>query len=69
MGIEFRPTNKHRGPMPDMTREFVTAIQTNQTAVGGITAVDVCSTRIAVVSVGGRYCAFDDTRTPGQIEI
>jgi hypothetical protein len=55
--------------MPDITREFVTAIQTNQTAEGGITAVDVCSTRIAVVSVGGRYCAFDDTRTPGQIEV
>jgi hypothetical protein len=55
--------------MPDITREFVTALQANRTAEDGITAVDVCSTRIAVVSVGGRYRAFDDTRTPGQIEV
>jgi len=55
--------------MPEMTREFVTAIQTYQTPAGGSTAVHARGTRLAVVSVGGTYYAFDDTRTPGQIEV
>jgi nitrite reductase/ring-hydroxylating ferredoxin subunit len=52
--------------MSDMTREFVAAIQTNQRPVGGIIAVDVRSTRIAVVRVGDTYYAFDDRCTHEQ---
>jgi nitrite reductase/ring-hydroxylating ferredoxin subunit len=55
--------------MPDLIREFVTAIQRNQIPVGGIVAVDVRGTRIAVVSVGGTYYAFDDTCTHEQCSL
>ena len=53
----------HERRMSDMTREFVTAIQTNVIHVGGIAAVDVRGTRIAVVNIDGTYYAFDDTCT------
>ena len=52
-----------------MTREFVTAIQTNQIPVGGIIAVDVRGTQIAVVRVGDTYYAFDDTCTHEQCSL
>lgn len=55
--------------MSDMTREFVTAIQTNEIPVGGIAAVDVRGTRIAVANIGGRYYAFDDTCTHEQCSL
>jgi 3-phenylpropionate/trans-cinnamate dioxygenase ferredoxin reductase component len=41
--------------MPYMKREFVAALQTNEIPVGGIAAVDVRGTRIAVVNVGANH--------------
>ena len=55
--------------MSDMTREFVTAIQTNEIPAVGIAAVDVRGTRIAVVNIGGTYYAFDDTCTHEQCSL
>jgi nitrite reductase/ring-hydroxylating ferredoxin subunit len=43
-----------------MDTEFVTAIRTSEIPVGGVKAIDVRSTRIAVANVGGTYYAFDD---------
>ena len=59
----------HERRMSDMTREFVTAIQTNDIPVGGIAAVDVRGTRIAVVNIGGAYYAFEDTCTHEQCSL
>ena len=36
-----------------MAAEFVTTIKTNEIPVGGVTAIDVRGTRIAVANVGG----------------
>ena len=52
-----------------MTAEFVTAIKTNEILVGGITALDVRGTRIAVANVGGTDYAFDDTCTHEQCSL
>jgi nitrite reductase/ring-hydroxylating ferredoxin subunit len=43
-----------------MAAEFVTTIKTNEIPIGGVTAIDVRGTRIAVANVGGKYYAFDD---------
>ena len=43
-----------------MATEFVTAIKTSEIPVGGVTAIDVRGTRMAVANVGGTYYAFDD---------
>ena len=52
-----------------MAAEFVTAITTNQIPAGGLTAIDVRGTRIAVTNVGGAYYAFDDTCTHEQCSL
>jgi nitrite reductase/ring-hydroxylating ferredoxin subunit len=52
-----------------MAAEFVTAIKTSEIPVGGITAVDVRGTRIAVANVGGTYYAFDDACTHEQCSL
>jgi 3-phenylpropionate/trans-cinnamate dioxygenase ferredoxin subunit len=52
-----------------MATEFVTAIKTNEIPEGNVTAIDVRGTRIAVVSVGGTYYAFDDTCTHEQCSL
>ena len=52
-----------------MTAEFVTAVQTSEIPEGGIAAVDVRGTRIAVANVGGTYYAFDDTCTHEQCSL
>ena len=46
-----------------MATEFVTVIKTNEVPAGGVTAIDVGGTRIAVANVGGTYYAFDDACT------
>ena len=52
-----------------MAAEFVTTIKTNEIPVGGVTAIDVRGTRIAVANVGGTYYAFDDTCTHEQCSL
>ena len=52
-----------------MATEFVTAIKTSEIPVGGVTAIDVRSTRIAVANVGGTYYAFDDECTHEQCSL
>ena len=46
-----------------MATDFVTVIKTSEIPSGGMAAVDVRGTRIAVANVGGTYYAFDDTCT------
>jgi nitrite reductase/ring-hydroxylating ferredoxin subunit len=52
-----------------MAAEFVTAITTSEIPAGGITAIDVRGTRVAVANVGGTYYAFDDTCTHEQCSL
>lgn len=52
-----------------MATEFVTAIKTSEIPSGGITAIDVRGTRVAVANVGGTYYAFDDTCTHEQCSL
>ena len=52
-----------------MATEFVTAITTSEIPAGGITAIDVRGTRIAVANVGGTYYAFDDECTHEQCSL
>ena len=52
-----------------MAAEFVTATKTNEIPVGGVTAVDVRGTRIAVANVGGMYYALDDACTHEQCSL
>ena len=52
-----------------MAAEFVTAIKANEIPVGGVTAIDVRGTRIAVANVGGTYYAFDDACTHEQCSL
>jgi nitrite reductase/ring-hydroxylating ferredoxin subunit len=49
--------------------EFVTIIKTNEIPTGGVVAVDVRGTRIAVANVGGTYYAFDDACTHEQCSL
>jgi nitrite reductase/ring-hydroxylating ferredoxin subunit len=46
-----------------MAADFVTAILTNEIAVGEVKAIDVRGARIAVANVSGAYYAFDDACT------
>ena len=46
-----------------MAAEFVTTIKTNEISAGGVKALDVRGTRIAVANVDGTFYAFDDTCT------
>lgn len=46
--------------------EFVTAIKTSEVPAGGVTAVDVRGTRIAVANVDGTYYAFGEECTHEQ---
>jgi 3-phenylpropionate/trans-cinnamate dioxygenase ferredoxin subunit len=52
-----------------MAPEFVTTIKTSEIPVGGITAIEVRGTRIAVANAGGTYYAFDDTCTHEQCSL
>ena len=52
-----------------MGSEFVTTTKTSEIPVGGITAIDVRGTRIAVANVGGTYYAFDDECTHEQCSL
>jgi nitrite reductase/ring-hydroxylating ferredoxin subunit len=52
-----------------MASEFVTAVNTNEIPVGGLAAMDVRGTRIAVANVGGTYYAFDDACTHEQCSL
>jgi len=52
-----------------MAAAFVTTIKTNEIPVGGVTAIDVRGTRIAVANVGGTYYALDDTCTHEQCSL
>jgi len=52
-----------------MAEEFVTTIKTNKIPGGGVTAIDVRGTRIAVANVGGTYYAFDDACTHEQCSL
>ena len=52
-----------------MPAAFVTTIKTNQIPDGGLVAVDVQGTRIAVTNVAGTYYAFDDTCTHEQCSL
>ena len=52
-----------------MATEFVTATKTSEIPVGGVTAIDVRGTRIAVANVGGTYYAFDDECTHEQCSL
>ena len=52
-----------------MATEFVTATETSELPMGGVTAIDVRGTRIAVANVGGTYYAFDDECTHEQCSL
>ena len=52
-----------------MASEFVTAIKTNEIPIGGVAAIEVRGTRIAVANVGGTYYAFDDACTHEQCSL
>jgi nitrite reductase/ring-hydroxylating ferredoxin subunit len=52
-----------------MAAEFVMTIKTNEIPVGGVTAIDVRGTQIAVANVGGTYYAFDDACTHEQCSL
>ena len=52
-----------------MAAEFMTAAKTSEIPVGGVTAIDVRGTRIAVANVGGTYYAFDDACTHEQCSL
>ena len=52
-----------------MAAEFVTTIKMNEAPVGGVTAIDVRGTRIAVANVSGTYYAFDDACTHEQCSL
>jgi nitrite reductase/ring-hydroxylating ferredoxin subunit len=52
-----------------MAPQFVTAIKTTDIPEGGLTAIDVRGTRIAVANVAGVYYAFDDTCTHEQCSL
>jgi len=52
-----------------MAAEFVTTIKTSEVPVGGLAAIDVRGTRIAVANVGGTYYAFDDACTHEQCSL
>ena len=49
--------------------EFVTTIKTNEISAGGVKALDVRGTRIAVANVDGTFYAFDDTCTHEQCSL
>jgi len=52
-----------------MTTGFVTVIKTNEIPVGGVKAIDVRGSRIAVANVGGTFYAFDDACTHEQCSL
>ena len=52
-----------------MATEFVTGIKTSEIPSGGVTAIDLRGTRLAVANVGGTYYAFDDTCTHEQCSL
>jgi 3-phenylpropionate/trans-cinnamate dioxygenase ferredoxin component len=52
-----------------MAAEFVTAIKRNQIPAGGLTAIDLRGTRVAVANIGDAYYAFDDTCTHEQCSL
>ena len=52
-----------------MATEFVMAIKASEIPVGGITAIDVRGTRVALANVGGTYYAFDDACTHEQCSL
>jgi 3-phenylpropionate/trans-cinnamate dioxygenase ferredoxin subunit len=52
-----------------MATDAVTTIKTSEIPVGGIVALDVRGTRIAVANVGGNYYAFDDACTHEQCSL
>jgi 3-phenylpropionate/trans-cinnamate dioxygenase ferredoxin subunit len=52
-----------------MATEFVTAIKTSEIPAGGLTAIEVRGTRVAVANVGGAYYAFADACTHEQCSL
>jgi len=52
-----------------MAAEFVTAIKRNRIPAGGLTAIDLGGTRVAVANIGDAYYAFDDTCTHEQCSL
>ena len=46
-----------------MAAEFLTTIKTSEVPAGGIVAVDVRGTQVAVANVDGTFYAFDDACT------
>jgi 3-phenylpropionate/trans-cinnamate dioxygenase ferredoxin component len=52
-----------------MAAELVTTIKTSEIPAGGIVAVDVRGTQVAVANVDGTYYAFDDACTHEQCSL
>ena len=52
-----------------MATDAVTTIKTSEIPAGGIVALEVRGTRIAVANVGGNYYAFDDACTHEQCSL
>ena len=52
-----------------MAAEFLTTIKTSEVPTGGIVAVDVRGTQVAVANVDGTYYAFDDACTHEQCSL
>jgi nitrite reductase/ring-hydroxylating ferredoxin subunit len=48
---------------------FVTAVKTSELKPGGVVAIDVRGTSIAIANVAGTYYAFDDTCTHEQCSL
>lgn len=52
-----------------MATEYVTAVKTSEIPEGGLKAIDVHGTAIAIANVGGTYYAFEDTCTHEQCSL
>ena len=52
-----------------MGAEFMTAMKTSEVPPGGIVAVNVRGTQVAVANVDGTYYAFDDACTHEQCSL
>src|SRR5688500_13885452 len=52
-----------------MAAELVTTIKTSEIPAGGMVAVDVRGTQVAVANVDGTYYAFDDACTHEQCSL
>src|SRR5687768_18501247 len=52
-----------------MASAYVTSVKASEVKPGGVVAIDVQGTSIAIANVAGTYYAFDDTCTHAQCSL